>query len=171
MTYRLPEDRCQDHHKQIDDTARQSVIRVDNGTINRISIPSFYQEHRDHDKMLHDHLGWPYPSHSDKSCQLPPGCEHILVLNEIDLPNEGYDAIEVSMVDPPEGLEFTGSIEYNVITLNITVMCPSAETDDLDVTFSAYATGTINNDYDEEDVPLRDVVTKGTLHIVAGPIA
>jgi hypothetical protein len=50
-------------------------------------------------------------------------------------------------------------------------MCPSAETDDLDVTFSAYATGVIDNDYGEEDVQLRDVVTKGTLHIVAGPIA
>lgn len=167
MGYRLPDDRCPDRRKHIDDTARQSVIRVDNGTINHISIPSFYQEH--HDRKLHDHLGWPSPGHPDRSCQLPPGSE--FVLNEIDLEGEGYDAIEVSMVDPPEGLEFIGSIEYNVITFNITAMCPSAETDDLDVTFSAYATGTIDNDYDEDDVPLRDVVTKGTLHIVAGPIA
>lgn len=167
MGYRLPDERLHDHRKQIDDTARQSVIRVDNGTINRISIPSFYQEY--HDRKLHDHLGWPSPGHPDRSCQLPAGNE--FVLNEIDLEGEGYDAIEVSMIDPPEGLEFTGSIEYNVITFNITVMCPSAISDDLDVTFSAYATGTIDNDYDEEDVPLRDVVTKGTLHIVAGPIA
>lgn len=167
MGYRLPDDRYPDHHKHIDDTARQSVIRVDNGTINRISIPSFYQEC--HDRKLHDHLGWPSPGHPDRSCQLSAGNE--FVLNEIDLEGEGYDAIEVSMIDPPEGLKFTGSIDYNVITFNITVMCPSAETDDLDVTFSAYATGVIDNDYGEEDIQLRDVVTKGTLHIVAGPIA
>lgn len=167
MGYRLPDERYHDHRGRINDTARQTVISVDNGTINRISIPSFYQEC--HDRKLHDHLGWPSPGHPDNSCQLLAGNE--FVLSEIDLEGEGYDAIEVSMIDPPEGLEFTGSIEYNMITFNITAMCPSAETNDLDVIFSAYATGTIYNDYGEEDVQLRDVVTKGTLHIVAGPIA
>lgn len=34
MGYRLPDERLHDHRKRIDDTARQSVIRVDNGTIN-----------------------------------------------------------------------------------------------------------------------------------------
>lgn len=167
MTYRLPDERYHDHRKRIDDTARQTVISVDNGTINRIAIPTFFREH--HDVKLHDHLGWPYPGHPDRSCQLPPGCE--FVLNEIDLPGDGYDAIEVSMIDPPDGLSFTGSIDYNVVSLNIVAMCQDAVTEDVDVTFAAYATGTIDNDYDEEDAPLRDVVTKGTLHIVAGPIA
>lgn len=166
MGYRLPDERCVDHRERINDTARQTVISVDNGTINRITIPTFFREH--HDRNLHDHLGWPYPGHPDNSCQLPPG--HEFVLNEIDLAEDGYDAIEVSMIDPPNGLSFTGSIDYNIITLNITAMCADAINDDLDVTFSVYATGVIDNDYDEEDVQLRDVVTKGTLHIVAGAI-
>lgn len=167
MDYRLPDERNLDRRKHINDTARQTVISIDNGTINRISIPSFFREH--HDKDLHDHLGWPHPGHPDRSCQLPSGCE--FVLNEIDLPGNGYDAIEISMIDPPEGLSFTGSIDYNVVTFNIVAMCQDAIANDLDITFAAYATGTIDNDYDDEDVQLRDVVTKGTLHIVAGPIA
>lgn len=166
MGYRLPDERSVDHRERINDTARQTVISVDNGTINLISIPSFYHEH--HDRKLHDHLGWPYPGHPDRSCQLPAGCE--FVLNEIDLEGEGYDSVEVSMIDPPDGLVFTGSINANTICLNITAMCESVESDDVDVTFSVYVTGTIDNDYGEEDVPLRDVVIKGTLHIVAGPI-
>lgn len=166
MGYRLPDDRCQNRPKQINDTARQTVISVDNGTINRIAIPTFFREH--HDVSLHDHIGWPHPGHPDHSCQLPPGCE--FVLNEIDLLGDGYDAIEVSMVDPPDGLSFTGSIDYNIVTLNIVAMCNAAISEDIDVTFSAYATGTIDNDYNEEDVQLRDVVTKGVLHIVAGAI-
>ena len=167
MGYRLPDERYADHRKYINDTARQTVISIDNGTINRIAIPAFFHKH--HDRNLHDHLGWPYPRHPDDSCQLPPRCE--FVLNEIDLVGDGYNAIEVSMINPPDGLLFTGNIDYNVITLNITAMCADAITNDLDVTFSVYATGVIDNDYDEEDVQLRDVVTKGTLHIVAGPIA
>lgn len=166
MGYRLPDERDVGCQRYIDDTARQTVISVDNGTINRIVIPSFFREH--HDKNLHDHLGWPCPSHPDDSCQLPPG--HEFVLNEIDLAENGYDTIEVSMIDPPNGLSFTGSIDYNIITLNITAMCTDAITDDLDVTFAVYATGAIDNDYDEEDIQLRDVITKGTLHIVAGTI-
>lgn len=167
MGYCLSDEQNMDHIKRIDDTARQTVISIDNGTINRISIPMFFHEH--HDKDLHDHLGWPYPGHPDDSCQLPPGCE--FVLNEIDLPGNGYDAVEISMIDPPEGLSFTGSIDYNVVSFNIIAMCQDAIANDIDITFAAYATGMINNDYDEEDVQLRDVVTKGTLHIVAGPIA
>lgn len=166
MGYRLPDRRPDWCKKQIGDIARQSIISVDNGSISRFSIPSFYGEH--HDRKLHDHLGWPYPGHPDHSCQLPPGCE--FVLNEIDLPGEGYTSIEVAMTDPPDGLVFTGTIDYNVVSLTITAMCESATSDDIDVPFCVYATGTIENDYDEENVQLRDVVTKGILHIVAGPI-
>lgn len=167
MGYRLPEKRCDCHAKQIGDIARQSVISVDNGSISRFAIPSFYREH--HDRNMHDHLGWPYPGHPDDSCQLPPGCDFIL--NEIDLPNEGYTSIKVSMTDPPDGLTFTGTIDYNVISLTITSMCNAAVNSDIDVKFCVYAVGTIENGvYGEEDIHLRDVVTKGTLHIIAGPI-
>lgn len=166
MGYRLPDERNTDHRKHINDTARQTVISIDNGTINHMSIPSFYREH--HNRYLHDHLGWPYPGHPDRSCQAP--FAHEFVLNEIDLVGEGYDSVVVSMVDPPNGLSFTGSIDYNVISFDIVAMCDDAIENDIDVTFAAYAAGTIDNDYDDDDVQLRDVITKGVLHIVAGPI-
>ena len=92
-------------------------------------------------------------------------------MREIDLPAEGYTSVEVSLLDPPDGLEFTGMIEYNNICLTIASMCPSAENKDVEVKFSVYAVGSSDfyGDY-REPVELRDVVTKGILHIVAGPI-
>lgn len=171
MSYRLPEKRCDsDRKKHLNDAVKQTVISVDNGTIAHIAIPVFYKDRQFHDRKLHDHLGWPSPDHPDSSCQLPPGCEDMIVIDEIDLNDEGYDSIEVVMDDPPDGLTFTGSIVYNVVNLAITSMCQDAIDDDIDVRFVAYATGEIDNDYDEESVPLRDIVVKGTLHIVAGLI-
>jgi hypothetical protein len=44
-------------------------------------------------------------------------------------------------------------------------MCESAEDEDVDVRFAVYVTG-----MDDDDQQLRDLVTKGVLHIVAGLI-
>lgn len=171
MGYRLPDNCRHSPYKCLHDTATQSIINIDNGSISRISIPCFYSYEHHHDKNKHDHFGWPSPGHRDKSCQLPPGYDHVLVLKEIDLPAEGYTSIEVSLLDPPDGLEFTGMIEYDSIRLTITSMCPSAENEDIEVKFSVFAVGNSDfyGDY-EEPVELRDIVTKGILHIVAGPI-
>ena len=166
MSYRLPEDRKPEYQSHISDTASKTIISVDNGTISRISIPAFFSDY--HSKMIHDHFGWPTPDHPDDSCQLPPGCD--IVFNDVDLEYSGYDTVEIAMVDPPDGLTFTGSIDYNLINLTITAMCESAKIEDVDVTFAIYISGLIDNDYDEEDIPVRDAVTKGTLHIVAGLI-
>lgn len=171
MGYRLPEKRCAGYGRHIiNDTARKTTIAIDNGTISHILIPTFYHERRYHDRKLHDHFGWPYPGHPDKSCQIVPGEECLIVLDEIDLSSEGYDAVEFCMVDPPEGLSASGSIDGNAISVSITAMCPDIVTDDVDVSFSIYVTGEIENEYDEPNVPLRDVIAKGVLHIVAGPI-
>lgn len=166
MGYRLPKTRKSIFHVRIDDTASQSVICVDNGAVSYIAIPVVYMEQ--HDKAMHDHLGWPSPSNPDRSCQLPPGCEWSS--DDVNLVDEGYESIEVAMIDPPDGLSFTGLVGNGVISLTISPMCPSAVSDDIDVPFAAYAVGTIDNDYNEEDIQLRDVVLKGVLHIVAGPI-
>lgn len=170
MGYRLPDQKpCKRSH--IIDLSRQSFIAIDNGTISRISIPCFYRKNVFHDRMKHDHLGWPYPGHPDDSCQLPSECSKAIVLNGIDLPGEGYDSVVVSFLDPPDGLTASGSIDQDVIRITFISMCSSAEENDIDVQFSIYATGTIGEDYeDEETIQLRDVVTKGVLHIVAGSI-
>ena len=169
MGYRLPDDR-----EQFSDVAKQSVINLDNGTISRISIPCFYkygQSYPKHDRMMHDHVGWPSPRHVDDSCQLPPmKYDQILVLNEIDLPSEGYTSIEVAMVDEPDGLTVSGVINHNVINLTITIMCQDAIEENIDVPFAVYAIGSTAGRTDVESVDLRDVVTKGVLHIIAGPI-
>lgn len=170
MGYRLPDKRCADHGRHIDDTARKTKISIDNGTVSHLLIPTFYHEHRHHDRKLHDHLGWPSPDHPDKSCQVVPWEEDLVVLDEIDLSGEGYDFVEFCVADDIDGLSATGSIDGNAVSLSITAMCPDAVKEDLDVAFSAYVVGEIRNDYDEPDVRLRDVIAKGILHIVAGPI-
>lgn len=169
MGYRLPDKQkeffpC--HVSHLDNTASRTIITVDNGTISHILIPCFYGEH--HDRMMHDHLGWPSSSNVDRSCQLPPGCEY--VATPIDMEDEGYHTITVSMIDPPPGLVISGTMEYGAINLRIEAMCDSAVTDDLDVTVCIYAIGDFGSYVYDDPIVTRSVVLKGRLHIVAGPI-
>lgn len=145
--------------------------------------------------MVHDHFGWPSPDNADKSCQLPPTrCRWLPVVEGIDLEGEGYSSILVSMTDPPDGLSFSGAIDGNVVKLTITSLCEDAVEKDLDIPFCVYAlsenapvvsdeteqetSGTSENDPNAPSIDdvvrttptLRDIVIKGTLHIVAGPI-
>lgn len=166
MSYRLPQKADIKRMKHIRDTARQSVIFMDNGTISRISIPTFYKEY--HDKMLHDHIGWPSPDNIDNSCQLFPGCDSVGRM--INLSEEGYKTIKVSFVNPPQGLTASGSIDVNFVNVEFSAMCNNAITEDLEVKFSIYALGNTPSYPGEVSSQLRDVITKGILHIVAGPI-
>lgn len=168
MGYRLP-DNPPDMRPRLHYAATQSVIVMDNGTISRVMIPCHYAREEHHDRMMHDHMGWPYPGHPDASCQLPPGCDHVLVLDRIDLPGEGYDAIEIAFVDPPEGLEATGGFYNEFVWLEFTIACPSLMDADADVEFAAYALGEVEDYHGNNSVEMRDVITKGTLHIVGGP--
>lgn len=170
MSYRLPE-----YRRAINDVAIQSVIRVDNGTISRIAIPCFYgyglHSNRRH-RILHDHFGWPSPDNPDHSCQLPPSkYDKVLVVNEINLVDEGYTDAQIAFVNKPTGLTADVSINGHVVELVISAMCSSLDKDDIDVPFSIYVSGHASSDdntYNEFD--MRDVVTKGILHIVAGPL-
>ena len=170
MSYRLPEKRsgfrpC--HTSHLDDTASRTILTVDNGTISHIAIPCFYGE--DHDRMAHDHAGWPSPRHPDRSCQLPPGCERMAI--PIDMEGEGYKTVEVSMIDPPDGLVISGEVKYGIVDLTVQVMCDSAVNDDIDVVTCIYVTGDFGS-YTPEHAAIaaRDVVFKGIVHIVSGPI-
>lgn len=154
MTYRLPP--RPERRAHIRATATQSVICVDNDTISKIDIPCFYRNDRVYtwiDMLARDHAGWPSPDKPDRSFQ--PNFH-----DEIDLVAEGYDSASMEFLDPPEGLSATGEIDENIIKVTIDVSCESAVTEDVDVTFSIYVTGD----------GLRSLVTKGTLHIVAGLI-
>lgn len=178
MTYRLP-----DKWSMIIDRASKNVIVVDNGTISRIVIPCAYGPTHFpppwHDKAAHDHMGWPTPDSPDQSCQIPVETisdspdEHqgeMFVVNEIDFAAEGYDEIAVAFTNPPAGLDASGYIDYNLVRVTITTMCEGAVQDDLDVPFSVYAIGSNTDSETGETIQLRDVITKGMLHIIAGPL-
>lgn len=174
MSYRLPEERSDvfprrhDPHSRAADFSRHSYLAVDNGTISRISIPCVYgRPFTRYDKLAFDHFGWPSPGHRDRS-----NYGKILAIHQIDLPAEGYDEVIVVMPDAPSGLTVTGEINYDVINLTITAICPAAAKQDVDVDFAIYVTGNTSGHtvWDEEITPLRDLVTKGTLRIYAGLI-
>ena len=122
----------------IDDTARQSIIMVDNGTVNHIWVPIDLE-----------------PTNHEPSTPPEP---------------RDYDDIEVALADTVTGLAFTGTIENNIIKLTIAAFCPSAEDDDVKVRFAVYAVGDGLTEGSSNTVAVSDVVTKGTLRIVAGPL-
>lgn len=170
MGYRHRHDADERHYPG---TVRRSFIAIDNGTISRISIPCFSRDNMvspSHDRNAHDHDGWPEPDSIDDSCQLPPTYDRIIVMNEINLIDEGYDSIAVSLLDQPDGLTISGSIEGSFVCLLIVAMCQEAETVDLDVEFAVYAEGSTEDEDTGVVSNLRDVVTKGVLHIESGPI-
>lgn len=89
-------------------------------------------------------------------------------MKEIDLVSEGYTGAEICMLDIPEGLEVETSISGNFVRLTISAICEAANKHDVDVPFSLFVTGT----HEEEDgatTSMRDLVTKGFIHIMAGP--
>lgn len=178
MAYRLPDKR----RHLIVDRASESVIVVDNGTITRVSIPCMYSilrhPHRCHDRVAHDHAGWPSPDSLDDSCQIPDERRHhghhghhgkVMEVREIDLVGEGYESIEVALHEPPEGLTVTGEIDGSIVRITIVAMCSDASIENMDVPFSVYAIGSTTTD-DDREIQLRDVITKGILRVVAGPI-
>lgn len=122
----------------IDDTARQSVIMVDNGTVNNIWIPIELE-----------------PTNHASSTPPEP---------------RDYDRIVVRLADTVTGLTFTGIIENDIIKLTISAFCESAIDDDVKVRFAVYAVGDGLTEGTSDTLAVSDVVTKGTLRIVAGPI-
>jgi hypothetical protein len=157
MGYRLPPRPEVRHH--YDATAEKSTISVDNGTIAHLAIPCFYWHGqvltRDY-VMRVDHAGWPSPDSVDMSWQLWDVPD-----DGIHLEDEGYTQVEVVLAsDAPAGLSATGSIDVNVVRVAITAECQDALTEDVETAFSIHVTGE----------GLDDIITKGTLRVVAGPL-
>ena len=163
MSYRLPDDIPEQSEPDaiMLDVARHSHITVDNGTVSRISIPCFYaRRFTRRDKMIWDHMTWPSPGRPDRS-----DYAQVFAINVVDLESEGYTDAIVVLGSNIEGLSMTAELDYNFIQLNIVAMCQGARTRDMDVEFSIYVTGS-----NSEVGQLRDLVTKGTLHIISGYI-
>lgn len=164
MSYRLPDSLPAAREPEVGlfNVARPSRIVVDNGTITRINIPCFYGRRMTRmDMMLWDHHGWPSPDRPDGS-----DYARFLNLSDIDLESEGYTSVTVVLGYDVTGLFAQASIDYDMIVLSITAICPSANSSDVEVPFSIYALGA-----NDEAGQLRDLVTKGTICIRAGYVS
>lgn len=178
----------------LQDMTTKNMTMVQNGATAHLAIPCWYMEVRHpqhthvHDREWHDHIGWPRPGHPDDSCQneyrmdMTPyfyddfevGWHHpgryldMSEMHPIHLLKEGYTTVEVAFVDPPQGLSATGNIRQEdgwVVRFSVNPNCQSALTEDVDVQYAVFVKGTVGN------VQRRDVVARGTLRILAGPIS
>lgn len=164
MGYRTsPDDRHPFGHRPIIDLASNRTVLIDNGAISRISIECFYEIPEEPHRKWHDHIGWPSPDSLDDSCQAWVMDEHLIA---IDLEDEGFNIVRVSLLNPPSGLSASGTIEENKVIIEFNAACPSAESDDVEVSFAIYIIGQATLDGRN----LNDVLMKGTLRIIAGPI-
>lgn len=179
----------------LQDMTTRNRTMVQNGATAYLAVPCWYQEIRRpqhthvHDREWHDHIGWPSPGRPDASSQdayllnrgtLPymydkadEGWMHpgrYLDLSQfapIHLLAEGYTDVEVAFDDPPEGLTGSGRLDPDsdwVVRFLIHPMCEAAVKEDVDVPYAVFVKGNVGGR------PRRDVVARGTLRILAGPI-
>ena len=138
MGYRKLEPKPRLKNRNMQDMVTPGRNFVHNGATAYFAIPCFYQEIRHpvrvrpHNRLVHDHLGWPNPQHRDRSCQAwdfanctcrlgiecYTGCGSMSCGRErtcrkyidmsrlfpIHLTREGYGNPVVEMTDPPAGL-------------------------------------------------------------------
>lgn len=135
MSYRIQSKPKPHPHRSLVDVTTPAHVFVHNGTIAHLAFPCWYQEvhkplraHR-HNRHLHDHRGWPSPSHPDHICQLwvpdkhccsiglhhecSPHCRHYIDLTgimPIHLINEGYTSIRLAF-NASDEVPDTGDIE------------------------------------------------------------
>ena len=187
MGYRIKEHKDHKPHRTMQDTATPSGLYVQNGTMARLAIPCWYYvvdppvRMHHHDRMHHDHIGWPSPNHPDHICQdwdfvhsccshnihkhVCDHCHMFIDMNKffpIHLEEEGYTSVDVAFVNPPVGLKASGVIDDYMVRLYIEPMCSDAVEKNIDVPYTVFVNGTMNKR------KVRDVVAKGILHILSG---
>ena len=81
MGYRLKEPRPHKPRRNVVDLSTPMKLYIHNDTAGHFAIPCWYQEvlkprvTEIHDRMMHDHFGWPAPDNPDHICQIPtPRC-------------------------------------------------------------------------------------------------
>lgn len=192
MSYRIREPRRHQHRRDVRDVATPSGVYVQNGATFNYAIPCWYliaEEPRRahcHSRAHHDHVGWPSPNHPDHICQhwdfahsccshehgkhVCDHCSRFLdmgLLKPIHLRDEGYSEVEVAFDSPPAGLIGSGEIDADddwVVRVLLHPMCRDAVSEDVDVPYSVFVKGNVGGRQ------RRDVVARGTLRILAGPI-
>lgn len=76
MGYRLENPKPHVPRRNLVDMTTPVKLHVSNGTLTHFAFPCWYQEiyppvpAEIHDRMMHDHYGWPNPDNADHSCQL-----------------------------------------------------------------------------------------------------
>lgn len=177
----------------LQDMTTKNKTLIQNGATAYLAIPCWYQEIRHpqhtyiHDREWHDHIGWPTPNRPDNSSQAAYALKNTPYLYDkqeegwthpgryldmstmypIHLIKEGYTEVEVAFVEPPDGLVAHGEINPDsdwVVRYMIHPMCDSALEEDVEVSYAVFVKGVINGK------TRRDVVARGTLKILAGPI-
>lgn len=191
MAYRNePKPKCE--RRVIADATTRSFIYVDNGCTASIAIPCWYENISHpkrvmpHDRAQHDFVGQPTPESPDSVCQAKTYWGRADdVFGDVDAPrtpvrcmidmdcmvpihllDEGYTSVNIAFEDAPIGLSATGSIDKNedwVVRVDIDAQCQQATKDNLSIPFTIFVSTTIGK-------PMREVVAKGTLVILAGPI-
>lgn len=155
MTYRLHEHKPPKPQRTAVDITTPVKLYMHNGTLSNFAFPCWYQEVLPpvpairHDRELHDHHGWPNPSHPDHICQLwipekghcihgfsecKPHCKHFIDYKKVHPIHllseyEGYESVTVGWVDDHEGIEATAyidEVEDWVVRLQINCQDPNA---------------------------------------------
>lgn len=192
MGYRKLEHKPKPKRRTFHDTSTRNKIFVQNGVTGYFAIPCWYNEMRHpvhtriHSVDHHDHIGWPNPDHPDHSCQAAHkhyleipydhhhhgwhDVHHLIDMSSvfpIHLKKEGYTSISVALENPPSGLKITGAIDPSndwIVRLSVIPKCNDILDEDVDVRYTVFANGS----FDGRDV--THMVTKGIIHIIAGPI-
>lgn len=183
-------------HRVLQDISTENRTLVQNGATAYLAVPCWYQEVDMprgvcvYDRDSEDHIGWPNPYSPDASSQAKystPTTQYVEArhvythekdmevkrmldirsMHPVHLRDEGYTGVEVSFLDPPDGLTAEGWIDETddwVVRFLIHPMCQSAKAEDVDVRYTVFVTGASGSRQ------RRDVVAAGTLRILAGPI-
>lgn len=186
------------HHsagRSTEDTSSPMVKLIDNGATASFAFPCFYREvhhpHKAaiHSKRLHDHYGFPSPSypdgicqeegllmemlHSDIPCNNPKNIRSLLdvsTLIPIHLIAEGYTGVIVSFSETIPGLTVSKAwIDPNkdwIVRTILSAEVPSAIMKKVETMFQVRVYRS-----DEFDNEIKDVVCKGKLIVVPGPIS
>lgn len=140
MTYRMKEHRHPVPQRSAVDITTPVKLYVHNGTISNFAFPCWYQEVLPpvpairHNRELHDHHGWPNPTHPDHICQLwipekghcihgfsecKPHCRHFIDYKKVHPIHllseyEGYDRdaiIAFADEDSEDKIDIEGGID------------------------------------------------------------
>lgn len=145
---------------------------VRNGATVRISFGCYYL--RSHDRKLHDHIGWPYPTHPDAICQEAFNMNlyhgNTADLEEIHLEEEGYDSFDIVFDDWDDiesyidGWISLDNEDDNIIRMRITATFPAFEDKPKEHRFTVFAGKEGNDNF-------RDAVCRGILVVLPGTVS